>query len=113
MPIEERGDKIQATTDLDGKETVATDKLNILEPLRNSLVMVKAGATYMNGLVGNVSIPVYSGSNVGWKGEVDAADNGKGIFTEVNLEPKRLTAFIDISKQFLIQDSVSAEEMLK
>ena len=32
---------------------------------------------------------------------------------EVNLEPKRLTAYIDVSKQFLIQDSNSAEEMLK
>jgi len=67
----------------------------------------------MSGLVGNVSIPVYSGSNVGWAGEVDAATDGAGKFSEVNLEPKRLTAFIDISKQFLIQDSVSAEEMLK
>ena len=67
----------------------------------------------MTGLVGNVSIPVYSGSNVGWAGEVDAASNGGGTFSEVNLEPKRLTAYIDVSKQFLIQDSNSAEEMLK
>ena len=112
LPIEERGD-IQATVATNGQEVVAEDKLNILEPLRANLVMAQAGATYMNGLVGNVSIPVYSGSNVGWAGEVDAATDGAGKFSEVNLEPKRLTAFIDISKQFLIQDSVSAEEMLK
>ena len=67
----------------------------------------------MTGLVGNVSIPVYSGSNVGWAGEVSAATDGAGKFSEVNLEPKRLTAYIDVSKQFLIQDSNSAEEMLK
>ena len=112
LPIEERGD-IQATVTANGQEVVAEDKLNILEPLRANLVMAKAGATYMSGLVGNVSIPVYSGSNVGWAGEVDAAADGAGKFSEVNLEPKRLTAYIDISKQFLIQDSVSAEEMLK
>ena len=112
LPIEERGD-IQATVTANGQEVVAEDKLNILEPLRANLVMPKAGATYMSGLVGNVSIPVYSGSNVGWAGEVDAAADGAGKFSEVNLEPKRLTAYIDISKQFLIQDSVSAEEMLK
>lgn len=112
LPIEERGD-IQATVATNGQEIVAEDKLNILEPLRANLVMAQAGATYMSGLVGNVSIPVYSGSNVGWAGEVDAATDGAGKFSEVNLEPKRLTAFIDISKQFLIQDSVSAEEMLK
>lgn len=112
LPIEERGN-IQATVTTNGQEVVAEDKLNILEPLRANLVMAQAGATYMSGLVGNVSIPVYSGSNVGWAGEVDAATDGAGKFSEVNLEPKRLTAFIDISKQFLIQDSVSAEEMLK
>ena len=112
LPIEERGD-IQATVATNGQEVVAEDKLNILEPLRANLVMTQAGATYMSGLVGNVSIPVYSGSNVGWAGEVDAATDGAGKFSEVNLEPKRLTAFIDVSKQFLIQDSVSAEEMLK
>ena len=111
LPIESRN--IQATVEGAGQENVAEDKLGILEPLRTKLVLVNAGASYMTGLVGNVSIPVYSGSNVGWAGEVDAATNGAGTFTEVALEPKRLTAYIDVSKQFLIQDSNSAEEMLK
>lgn len=75
--------------------------------------MVQAGANYMTGLVGNVSIPVYSGSNVGWAGEIDAATNGAGSFSEVLLEPKRITAYIDVSKQFLLQDSVSAEALLR
>lgn len=112
LPVEERAD-IQATVVGAGQENVAEDKLGILEPLRANLVMAQAGASFMTGLVGNVSIPVYSGSNVGWAGEVDASSNGAGAFSEVNLEPKRLTAFIDVSKQFLIQDSNSAEEMLK
>lgn len=118
LPIEERGDikateAAAATVATAGQENVAEDKLGILEPLRASLVLAQAGASYMTGLVGNVSIPVYSGSNVGWAGEVDAASNGCDAFSEVNLEPKRLTAYIDVSKQFLIQDSNSAEEMLK
>lgn len=121
IPVEQRaeGDTpaktngILATVATQGKENVATDKLNILEPLRANMVLAKAGATYMTGLVGDVSIPVYSGSNVGWKGEVVAADNGEGAFTEIVLQPKRLTAFVDVSKQFLIQDSNDAEEMLK
>lgn len=112
LPIEERAN-IQATVATAGQENVAEDKLGILEPLRANLVLVQAGASYMTGLIGNVSIPVYSGSNVGWAGEVAAASDGAGTFSEVNLEPKRLTAYIDVSKQFLIQDSNSAEEMLK
>ena len=111
LPIENRD--IQATVATNGKEAVAEDKLNILEPLRANLVMVQAGANYMTGLVGNVSIPVYSGSNVGWAGEIESASNGAGSFTEVVLEPKRITAYIDVSKQFLLQDSVSAEALLR
>ena len=67
----------------------------------------------MTGLVGNVAIPMYSGSTVGWEGEIDAAKDGAGSFSEIELTPKRLTAFIDVSKQFLLQDSVSAEAMLR
>ena len=95
-----------------GGEVVATEKLNILEPLRNRMVLAQAGATYLTGLVGNVSIPTYTGSNVGWKGELVDAEDGKGTFDSIEFSPKRLTAYIDVSKQFLAQDSVGAEEML-
>ena len=112
LPMEMRS-AIQATVATAGQENVAEDKLGILEPLRANLVLVNAGASYMTGLIGDVSIPVYSGSNVGWAGEVSTASDGAGTFSEVTLSPKRLTAYIDVSKQFLIQDSNSAEEMLK
>ncbi len=104
---------IMATVATQGKENVPTDKLDIVEPLRNRSALGIAGATFLTGLVGDVSIPVYSGSNCAWKGECVTADNGEGEFTEVNIKPKRLTAFIDISKQFIYQDSNSAEEMLR
>jgi len=112
LPMETRG-TISATVATAGQEIVAEDKLGILEPLRASLVMVQAGATYLTGLTGNVSIPAYSGSNVLWAGETASAVDGAGTFTEINLAPKRITATISISKQFLIQDSLSAEAMLK
>ena len=113
LPVEERGDAVAATVATDGKEIVATDKLNILSPLMGKSILAEAGATFLTGLVGNISIPNYTGSTCGWKGELEAADNGKGNFGSVELSPKRLTAYIDISKQFLTQDSVGAEEMLR
>ena len=113
LPVEERGDAVAATVATDGKEIVATDKLNILSPLMGKSILAEAGATFLTGLVGNISIPNYTGSTCGWKGELEAADNGKGTFGSVELSPKRLTAYIDISKQFLTQDSVGAEEMLR
>lgn len=113
LPVEERGDAVAATVATDGKEIVATDKLNVLAPLMGKSILAEAGATFLTGLVGNISIPTYTGSTCGWKGELEAADNGKGTFSSVELSPKRLTAYIDISKQFLTQDSVGAEEMLR
>lgn len=113
LPVEERGDAVAATVAADGKEIVATDKLNILSPLMGKSILAEAGTTFLTGLVGNISIPNYTGSTCGWKGELEAADNGKGTFGSVELSPKRLTAYIDISKQFLTQDSVGAEEMLR
>lgn len=112
LPVEERA-AVVAGTATNGQEAVAEDKLNILAPLRDALVLSAAGANFMTGLVGNVSIPTYSGSTVGWAGEVDAAKDGAGTFGEVELSPKRLTAYVDISKQFLIQDSASAEALLR
>lgn len=112
LPMEYRAD-VQATVEGAGKENVATDVLGILPALRAKSVLVQAGANYMTGLTSNFSIPVYSGANVTWEGEVAEAKDGAGEFTDVKLEPKRLTAYVDVSKQFLIQDSNSAEELLK
>lgn len=116
LPVEERADTdgaIVATVAEQGKEIVETEKLNILGPLRGKSILNEVGATFLTGLVGNISIPTYSGSTCGWKDEMSTADNGKGEFDTVELSPKRLTAYIDISKQFLVQDSVGAEEMLR
>lgn len=103
---------IAATVDGAGKENVAEDKWNLEVAVRNNLIATKMGADYVGGLVGDVSIPQYGGSAVKWAKETATAEDGQGTFTEVTLTPKRLTATLDISKQFLVQDSNDAEAML-
>ena len=110
---EVRANGVLAQTATAGMENIATEKLDILEPLRANMVMSQAGATYLTGLVGNISIPAYSGSNVGWAGEVAAAANGAGDWSEIKLQPHRLTAYVDVSREFLIQSSNDAEAMLR
>lgn len=112
LPIEERA-TVQATVTTAGEEVVETEKLNILEPLKNKLVFTELGANYLTGLVGNISIPSYSGSTAGWAGEIEAASDGAGTFDTVEYAPKRITAYIDISKQFINQDAVGAEALLR
>ena len=110
---EVRANGVLAQTAGAGMENIATEKLDILEPLRANMVMSQAGATYLTGLVGNISIPAYTGSNVGWAGEVAAAANGAGDWSEIKLQPHRLAAYVDVSREFLIQSSSDAEAMLR
>lgn len=113
LPVSETRATISATVATQGKENVATDVTSILEPLRAKNVLVAAGAKYMSNLVGDVVVPVMGASNVTWEGETAAAKDGAGTFSAVKLQPKRLTAFIDISKQFLVQDSNDAEAIIR
>lgn len=98
----------------EGEDTVATDVLNILDPLRSNLVLAQAGAKILDNLVGDVKIPVLGASNVGWEGENGAAKDGSGAITSVTLKPKRLSCFIDISKQMILQsESAGVEDAIR
>jgi HK97 family phage prohead protease/HK97 family phage major capsid protein len=110
MPFEKRD--ITAGGVTLGAETIATQTINVLGPLYANLVLASAGAQFLTGLVGDVAIPTYSGSAVLWAGETALAGDGTGAFGQVTLKPNRLTATLDISKQFLNQDSTSAEALL-
>lgn len=103
---------IMATAAGQGQENVPEEKKGLDVAIRNASVLNKIGATWFGNAVGDISIPKYAGSNVAWKGEGVAADDGASGFTETILSPKRLTAYIDISKQFLAQDSNDAESIL-
>lgn len=99
-------------SDAQGKANVPEDKKSLDLAIRNASVLTRLGATWFGNAVGDISIPKYSGSQVGWKGEIETASSGDGVFTEVVLKPKRLTAVLDISKTFLAQDSNDAEAIL-
>lgn len=101
------------TVTAEGEDVVPTDLYDIMAPLRAKNVLVQAGAKFLTGLVGDVQIPIMSASNVGWAGEVAAASDGAGSFTHKTLSPKRLTAYIDISKQLLNQDAIGVENMIR
>ena len=94
-------------------DVVETEFTNILEPLRAKNVLVEAGAKYLTNLVGDVQVPIMSTTNVGWAGEVSDAASGDPSFSHVTLQPKRLTAYIDLSKQFIAQDSLAAEALIR
>ena len=97
----------------EGVDVVATDLYDIIEPLRAKNVLVQAGAKFYTGLTNSAQIPVMTGSNVNWAGESAAATDAGVLFNNVTLTPKRLTAYVDISKMLLAQDSVGVENAIR
>jgi HK97 family phage major capsid protein len=103
---------ILAGTGNAGQEIVTEDKFGLIGKLYATSVVFNAGAQLMTNLTGDISIPVYAGTGSGWATEVGAKSESGGTFSEVTLAPKRLTTILLVSRQFLAQDSVSAEQVL-
>lgn len=110
LPTEERA---TVTVAAEGEDVVATELFDILTPLRAKNVLVNAGARFMGNLVGNVQVPIMTKSNVTWEGEVASAKDGAPTFSHKTLSPKRLTAYVDISKQMIAQDSIGVENAIR
>ena len=102
----------QAGVDTYGKELIQTDKFSLMEPLTNKLVFTELGATYLN-VTNNVSVPKMSALNAGWVGEIEDAANTSATFETVDYTPKRISAYIDISKTLLYQDGTGVENMIR
>lgn len=95
-------------------EVVETEIQGILEPLYAESVLAKLGVRFYSGLPkGDVQVPIMGKGSVGWAGEVAAASASSNTFTTVKLSPKRLTAYVDISKQLLAQDTIGVEAAIR
>ena len=94
-------------------DTVGIDLWDIEKPLRAKSVLAQAGAKFLTGLTGDVQIPVMTGNQCYWEGETAPAKDGGATFSSVKLSPMRLSAVIEVSKQFLAQSSESVENILR
>lgn len=109
LPLESRAITVADEHD----DIITTDFADILEPLRAKNVLVGAGAKFITNLTGDLQIPIMNASNVGWEDEIGEAKDGGATFDSVKLSPRRLSAFIDISKTVLAQDSLGIENMIR
>ena len=94
-------------------DLIQTDFQSILEPLYANSALAEAGVTFLRGLVNDIQIPIMDKQNVGWAGEIDAAAKTTAKFSSKRMSPKRLTAYTDISKAALSQDSISFEAAIR
>lgn len=82
--------------------------------LRNRLALGRLGATMLFGLSSNVDLPKkITGSALGFVTEIGAIAETQPNTGKVSLSPKRIGAFIEFSKQAVIQSSLAVEPLLR
>lgn len=102
------------TTGDQGGMTIATEKRGLLDDFFNASVIRAAGATVLEGLVGNLDLPrLAAGTAPSGKSENATADEVSPTTAMLSLSPNRLPAFIDISEQLLKQSSVAIEAIIR
>ena len=107
---------LNITNATEGAEFVSTDHRadSFIELLRNKLVLKKAGAYVMSGLVGNVTIPKQtSAATWYWLGEGGTVTESTQGTNKVSLSPKTGAAKTHITRQMLLQSSPDAEMFVK
>lgn len=113
VPFEMRAAYTAGTESVTGV-VIDEDKMEMLLPLEANLVLSPAGARIMTGLVGNLYWPKATATSVTWEGENVAASDGAGTIAKGTVfTPKRLTAYVDISKQLIIQENRSVEQLVR
>lgn len=85
-----------------------------VDALRNQLVMARLGARVLAGLTANVDLPRKSTvSTIGTTSEVGSASETSPLTAKATLSPKRATAYVEVSKQAIIQSAMSLEAMIR
>lgn len=98
---------IQVTGDSGTHDAVIQeDFTDILEPLYANSILGKLGVQMRTGCVNDVHVPKMTKGTVGFLGEIEAASATGNQFDYITLTPKRIGAYIDVSEQQLIQDSL-------
>lgn len=84
-----------------------------IDLLRNKNTIMQLGTT-MGGLVGNVDIPRQTGGATAyWLGEGDDAQEGTPSLGQIELSPKTVAAYTDITRRLMQQNSLSAETIVR
>lgn len=106
---------VLAETDASGGYMVETTVGRLIPVLEPRLVLENLGATKLTGLRGDLSLPRMSAyGSATWEGEVDAAAETQPTFDAVSLNPERLAAYTQVSRQAIIQaKNVDVENMTR
>ena len=107
---------LNVTTAAQGGNLVATELRSdaFIDMLRNAMALEQLGITTMTDLNGNIAIPRQTGGATGyWIAEGAAVTESQQAFDQVALTPKTVGAFVDMTRQLLLQSSISVEQLVR
>lgn len=86
---------------------------SLIKPLFENKVL--GNAKHIGSLQGDVIYPYIDKTNPGaqWEGEVDTNTESTNTFSKIALTPHRLSTTVYISRQFLMQNGVGAEQAIR
>ncbi|WP_456267657.1 phage major capsid protein [Kushneria sp. AK178] len=86
---------------------------SFIDMLRNRTTIMRL-ARSMAGLVGNVSIPKQTnGATAYWVGEGEDASEGSPTIGQINMSPKTVAAYTDITRRLMMQSTPDAEGIVR
>lgn len=99
-----------------GGDLIATDLLaaSFIELLRNRMMVIRAGATILSGLVGDIAIPAQTGGATAyWVTAGNAPTESQQTVDQVAMSPKTVGAWTDIHRKLLKQSSIDVEAFVR
>jgi HK97 family phage major capsid protein len=98
------------TNDQYGGTLVPTEKRGLFGDFYNTGVLESSGAMVLQGLTGNIDLPVYTkGTDPAKKTENETSGDVGGTFASLALSPERLAGYIPISDRLLLQSPQALE----
>tara|TARA_R110002167_G_scaffold318770_1_gene524440 strand:- start:45 stop:1298 length:1254 start_codon:yes stop_codon:yes gene_type:complete len=105
--LESRAEVTQGTSGI-----APTVVMGYQDALREASVFNQVGANILTGLSADTRLPITGKQSVAWEGEVEAAEDGGANFSKLDLTPLRLSSYVDISKQLLLQNGMGAQQAI-
>lgn len=118
---QQRGPLATGATGASGSEVVFDDFVPtvhrgdmFIEALRARQVLSGLGATYMTGLTNRVKMPkLATGANAAFVEELGDVADGAGTDGGVTLQPRTMGAFVDMSRQLMMESVPAIEQIIQ
>lgn len=116
VPLDVQRRDLTVGTPTAGGNLVPTELMSgdFISLLRSKMALIQAGATFLPGLQGNIAIPRQTGGATAyWVTEGSSPTESQQAFDQVQMSPKTVGAFTDISRKLLLQSSLSIEAFVR